>query len=127
VELKTKPYPLTVCIVSDEKLGSMGDPEVFVEGGQEIQLCCEGCRKDFTKNKAAHLKKIEAAWKKVQPYPLTTCIASGEPIDPETAVGVVHEGREFIFCCKSCARKLPRNSEEFVKKFDEAVAAKKKS
>jgi len=30
-----KPYPLTTCIVSGEKLGGMGDPYVFVHEGQE--------------------------------------------------------------------------------------------
>ena len=27
---KAKPYPLKICIVSDEKLGEMGDPYVFM-------------------------------------------------------------------------------------------------
>src|SRR5690554_8033995 len=90
IKLKTKPYPMDVCVISDEKLGSMGDPVVFTEGDQEIQLCCKGCQKDFTKNKEENLKKIEAAWKKVKRYPLTACIASDEPLDPQEAVGLVH-------------------------------------
>lgn len=121
--LKTKPYPLGVCPVSDEKLGSMGDPVVLVEGSQEIQLCCKSCKKDFEKNKEAHLKKIEAAWKKVKAYPATTCIVSDEPLDAEQAVGVVHEGREFVFCCKNCAKDFKKDTAKFVKKFD-ALAKK---
>ncbi len=121
--LKTKPYPLEVCPVSDEKLGSMGDPVVIVEGSQEVQLCCKSCRKDFDKNKEAHLKKIDAAWKKVKAYPGTTCIVSDEPLEAEKAVGVVAEGREFAFCCKNCVKDFKKDTAKFVKKFD-ALAKK---
>ena len=44
---KAKAYPLKTCIVSDEDLGSMGDPFVFTHEGQEIKLCCKSCQKDF--------------------------------------------------------------------------------
>jgi len=56
---KVKPYPLTTCIVSDEKLGEMGKPVVFEHKGQEIKLCCKACRKDFDKDPAKFLKKLE--------------------------------------------------------------------
>ncbi|MDP3849386.1 MAG: hypothetical protein Q8Q59_02700 [Luteolibacter sp.] len=54
-----KPYPLDTCIVSDEKLGEMGKPVVFVHQGREIKLCCKDCRKDFDKDPAKYLKKLE--------------------------------------------------------------------
>ena len=60
-DVKAKAYPLDTCAVSDEKLGSMGDPYVFVEGGQEVKLCCKSCQKDFKKDKAKYLKKIDQA------------------------------------------------------------------
>ena len=55
----TKPYKLETCIVSDDKLGEMGKPFVFVHEGQEIKLCCKSCRKDFDKDPAKYLKKLE--------------------------------------------------------------------
>jgi YHS domain-containing protein len=58
---KPKPYPLTTCLVTGEKLGSMGDAYVFVHEGQEIKLCCKGCLKDFKKEPAKYLKKIAEA------------------------------------------------------------------
>jgi hypothetical protein len=62
---KVKPYPLKACIVSDETLGGdMGDPYVFTYKGREIKLCCKNCRKDFDKNPAKYIKKLEAAEKK---------------------------------------------------------------
>ena len=64
---KPKPYPLDKCIVSDEKLGEHGKPYVFTHEGQEIKLCCKDCLKDFKKEPAKYLKKIEDADKKKEP------------------------------------------------------------
>jgi len=60
-----KPYPLDTCIVSDEKLGADASmkPFSFTHEGQEIKLCCKSCQKDFNKNPAKYLKKIEGAAK----------------------------------------------------------------
>jgi YHS domain-containing protein len=58
---KPKPYPLKTCVVTDEKLGEMGDAYVFVQDGREIKLCCKSCLKDFKKDPAKYIKKIEAA------------------------------------------------------------------
>ncbi len=62
---KPKPYPLDTCVVSGEKLGA--DPGMklheFVHEGREIKLCCKSCLKDFKKDTATYLKKIEMAEK----------------------------------------------------------------
>lgn len=58
---KKSEYPLKTCVVSDEKLGSMGKPYVIKHEGQEVQLCCKSCEKDFKKSPAKFLKKIEDA------------------------------------------------------------------
>ena len=58
---KAKAYPLDKCVVSDEKLGEMGKPYVFKHEGREVQLCCKSCLKDFKKDPAKYLKKIEEA------------------------------------------------------------------
>jgi hypothetical protein len=63
-EAKAKAYPLDTCIVSDEKLGSMGDAYVFTHEGQEIKLCCKSCQKDFKKTPTKYLKKLEKTDKK---------------------------------------------------------------
>ena len=64
---KPKPYPLTKCVVSGEKLGGdMGDPYVFTHEGREIKLCCKSCLKDFKKDTAKYIKKIEEAEKKAK-------------------------------------------------------------
>lgn len=59
---QAKPYPLDTCIVSGEKLGGEhGKPFVFVHEGQEIKLCCKSCQKDFKKDPAHYLKKLQDA------------------------------------------------------------------
>ena len=61
-----KPYLLKTCIVSDEKLGGHGAPYVFTHEGREIKMCCKGCVKDFKKDTAKYIKKLEVAEKKLE-------------------------------------------------------------
>lgn len=58
-----KPDKLTTCPVSGDKLGEMGKPYVFEYKGQEVKLCCKNCKKDFDKDPAKYIKKIEEAAK----------------------------------------------------------------
>ncbi|MCC7519062.1 MAG: hypothetical protein IT578_07750 [Verrucomicrobiae bacterium] len=60
---KPKPYPFQTCLVTDEKLGGMGKEYVFTYEGREIKFCCKGCMKDFKKDPAKYLKKLDAAEK----------------------------------------------------------------
>lgn len=55
----TKPYPLDVCIVSGNKLGSMGRPITKVYNGQEVKFCCEPCTEDFAANPAKYMAKLK--------------------------------------------------------------------
>ncbi len=64
-----KPYKLEKCLVSGEKLGEMGKPFVFEYKGQEIKLCCKNCKKDFDKDPAKYLKKMQAELKKAEATP----------------------------------------------------------
>ena len=53
---------LATCPVSGEKLdGDMGKPYIFVYQGQEVKLCCPGCKKDFDKDPAKYMAKVRAA------------------------------------------------------------------
>lgn len=59
-------YPLTTCVVTDEKLGEMGQPFEYVhrEAGKPdrtILLCCKHCVKDFKKDPAKYLKILDDA------------------------------------------------------------------
>jgi hypothetical protein len=60
-------YPLTTCVVSGDKLeGEMGGPIDYVhkEAGKPdrlVEFCCKDCIKDFKKDPAQYLKKIDDA------------------------------------------------------------------
>ena len=54
-----KPYTLDTCLVSGEKLGSMGKPVEMVHEGQQIKFCCKSCRPDFEKEPAKYLSKLK--------------------------------------------------------------------
>lgn len=56
-----KAYPLDTCIVTGEKLGSMGAAIVMTTGDQEIKLCCKGCIKTYEKDPAKYLAKLTPA------------------------------------------------------------------
>jgi hypothetical protein len=60
-ETKVKPYVLKTCVISGDKLGEMGKPFVFTNDNREIKLCCKSCLKDFKKEPAKYVKKIEEA------------------------------------------------------------------
>ena len=59
-------YPLKTCVVSDEKLGDMGDPFVFKYEGKDVKLCCKSCKKDFDKDPKKFVKKLTDAEKKAE-------------------------------------------------------------
>ena len=63
-ETKLKPYTLTTCVVSGDKLGEMGEPFVYKYKDREIKFCCKNCLKDFNKDPQKYIKKIEKAEKK---------------------------------------------------------------
>ncbi len=60
----TKPYPLTTCIVADDKLDK--DAVAFDYQGRQFKICCESCRKDFDKEPAKFVKKLDDAEKKLK-------------------------------------------------------------
>ncbi len=121
-----KPFPLSTCIVSDEKLGGdMGDPVVFTFEGREMKLCCKSCEKDFKKDRAKFVKKFDEAAKKVKAYPLQACLVTDEKLggDMGEPYVFVHEGREVRLCCESCLKDFKKDLANFLKKWDTAAAA----
>jgi YHS domain-containing protein len=41
------PYTSDMCMVTDNKLGSMGDPITKVYDGREVKFCCRPCIREF--------------------------------------------------------------------------------
>lgn len=54
-------YPLDWCIVSGEKLGEMGAPVTYNYQGRTIKFCCKSCVKDFEREPARYLARLDSA------------------------------------------------------------------
>ncbi len=70
---------------------------------------------------AALLQAAEEKKPKTKPYPLDTCVVSGEKL------GGMGEGFEFVqdgqtikLCCKDCEKAFKKDSAKFMKKVEEA-------
>jgi YHS domain-containing protein len=59
VEKQKDDYPLETCLVSGQKLGSMGDPVEYVAGDRLVRFCCKGCVKQFEKDPQKYLSKLD--------------------------------------------------------------------
>ena len=55
---RTIPYPLDTCIVTDNELGSMGDPITSFHGNREVKFCCRPCVRKFDANPDRYLAKL---------------------------------------------------------------------
>lgn len=53
------PYPLEICVVSDARLGSMGDPIRRAYKGRELLFCCESCLDDFEADPEKYIRLLE--------------------------------------------------------------------
>ncbi len=60
-DMPVKDYPLDYCIISGEKLGSMGDPIVKEYNGRTVKFCCNRCVATFEKDPAMYIAKIDSA------------------------------------------------------------------
>jgi len=63
-EVSAKPYTLKTCLVSDEKLGEMGDTITMIHEGQEWKFCCKPCVKKFNKDPKKYTALLAKATKK---------------------------------------------------------------
>lgn len=127
IEILRPLYPTKVCVVSDEELGSMGDPIDKMVGNSLIRLCCKSCVTQLETDPAATMKLIDAAIIKTQKaaYPTKECVVSSEPLgtmgDP---IDKVVAGRLVRLCCKGCVDKLNADPAGYVAMVVKAGAKK---
>jgi hypothetical protein len=58
-----------------------------------------------------------------KPYPLKTCVVSGEEIgkDPDMKPHVfTYQGQEVKLCCKSCLKDFNKTPAKYIKKIEDA-------
>lgn len=116
-------YPIDVCIVSGEKLGSMGDPIVHDYEGREVKFCCKNCVATFEKEPAKYLEALDKAIVKKQGdnYPLSTCVVSGEKFgEMGKAVEIVYDNELVRLCCNGCKKDFAKDPDKYMKKIHDA-------
>lgn len=62
--------------------------------------------------------------KKAKPYPLKTCVVSGEEINDKGGMkphSFVRERQEVKLCCKSCLKDFNKDPKKYLKKIDEVA------
>ena len=127
IEILRPLYPTKVCVVSDEELGSMGDPIDMIVGNELIRLCCKSCMTKLENDPAGTMKRVDAAIIKAQKptYPLKECVVSGEPLgtmgDP---VDLVVAGHLVRLCCAGCIDKVNADPSGSVARVMKAGATK---
>jgi YHS domain-containing protein len=64
---------------------------------------------------------------KVKPYPLKTCIVSGEKLgEMGKSPTLIYKGQEMKFCCKDCVKDFKKDPEKYIKKLAEVEAKMQK-
>lgn len=59
-----KPVNNTICPITGEAIGSMGEGVTVTYKGHEVKLCCSACKAKFMKDPEAALKKAQESAKK---------------------------------------------------------------
>ncbi|GIW74851.1 MAG: hypothetical protein KatS3mg103_1373 [Phycisphaerales bacterium] len=123
----SEPYPLGVCPISGQPLGSMGEPIVARYDGREVRFCCAACVEAFEADRPAAWRKIDRAIIEDQKpyYPLNTCVVSGEPLvedGKDVGVDVVVGNRLVRLCCQACREVFEADPRRYVAILDQAAA-----
>jgi len=66
---------------------------------------------------------------KAKPYPLETCVVSGEKLggDMGKPYVFIYQGREIKLCCQGCLKAFDKEPAKYIKKLEEVEKAKAKS
>ena len=66
--------------------------------------------------------------KKLKPYPLKTCVVSGEKLGEMGEAYVwEYQGREIKFCCEGCVKDFKKDPAKYLKIIEDAEAKAKKA
>lgn len=66
---------------------------------------------------ASSAPETAQAAEKAKPYPLKTCLVSGNDLDSMGGpIKKVYDGQEIQFCCKPCIKKFEANQAKYLSK-----------
>jgi len=120
-------YPLDYCIVSGEKLGSMGESFIHTHGERELRFCCQGCLSSFKEKPDFYLKKLDLAIIEDQSpfYPEKTCLIDDNKLSTtKSQINYIYQNRLVRFCCESCQKEFKKSPTNYLKKLDNIIIKK---
>ncbi len=123
IEQQIATYPMTTCPVSNESLGSMGEPVDYVYNNRLVRFCCNGCVRGFKKNPGPVLAALDEAImaEQLADYPLDTCPVSGEKLDSMGgAIDYIVANQLVRFCCTGCVSAFYKEPAPYLKKINAA-------
>ena len=86
-----------------------------------LLLAAAGCGEGDRAAAPASPAPAAAADPNVKPYPLKTCVVSGQELGSMgEPIRLVHEGREIKFCCKGCDGKFLKDPKPYLAKIEAA-------
>jgi len=120
-------YPLATCVITGEKLGSMGQPVDYVHKNRLVRFCCQGCVAQFQKAPLKHIAALNKAVLEKQSvaYPLDTCVVMGTKLGKMgDTIDYVSGNRLVRLCCKGCIAAFQKEPAKYLEKLDAALKAK---
>jgi YHS domain-containing protein len=108
-------YPLDTCMVTGQKLGSMGEPVEYVYKNRLIRFCCAGCIDAFKKDPAKYLATLDKAVVEKQKagYPTDKCVVDGKALG-DTAVNYVTGNRLVRLCGVDCVKAFEKDPQKYL-------------
>ncbi len=113
-------YP-DLCVVSDEKLGSMGAAHTVQHNGRTVKFCCKACVAEFDKDPEKYLRKLDEAVISEQGknYPLTACVVTGNEMAADGGKNIVVDNQLVRICCGGCEAQVRAEPGKFLDKVRE--------
>jgi len=87
-----------------------------------LALLFVSCTKDETVTTESTAPPVQATMD-AKPYPLKTCLVSGEELGSMgNPISIVLEGQTIQFCCDNCVPKFRKDPEKYIAKMGEMTA-----
>lgn len=128
------PYPLDVCVVSDEPLGpdavtvvlsEMTDPS---QEGRQMRFCCAACVEKFKASPAQFTRKADAAIieRFKDRYPLDRCIVMVQDKLGDEDELIVYGNRLYRVCCRKCVINFSKSTARYVRVYETQLTIKQR-
>jgi YHS domain-containing protein len=85
----------------------------------KVEEPAKGGRHHRHRHHSEQKEATTAATTAVKPYPLKTCLVTGDKFDPiDEIVTTTYKGQEIKLCCRDCLKKFKRDPEKYMAKLN---------